>query len=124
MKKKSGKSFGYLFFVIFLILGLWPLTDNNEINIYFLIISFLFLILSILDSFILSFLNIYWIKFGELLGHIIAPIIMLTIFFIIVTPIALILKLFRKDLLNVKLNKSKSYWIDKVRKLESMDKQF
>ena len=72
MEKKTGKSFGYLFFVIFLILGFWPLTSFNEFNIIFLIISLIFLVLAIMDSFILSFLNIYWIKFGEFLGGIIS----------------------------------------------------
>ena len=124
MEKKTGKSFGYLFFVIFLILGFWPLTSFNEFNIIFLIISLIFLVLAITDSFILSFLNIYWIKFGEFLGGIIAPLIMFIIFFVIVTPIALLLKLFKKDLLNIKFNKSKSYWVEKVKKVDSMDKQF
>jgi len=124
MEKKTGKSFGYLFFVIFLILGFWPLTSFNEFNIIFLIISLIFLVLAIMDSFILSFLNIYWIKFGEFLGGIIAPLIMFIIFFVIVTPIALLLKLFKKDLLNIKFNKSKSYWVEKVKKVDSMDKQF
>ena len=124
MEKKTGKSFGYLFFVIFLILGFWPLTSFNEFNIIFLIIKLIFLVLAIMDSFILSFLNIYWIKFGEFLGGIIAPLIMFIIFFVIVTPIALLLKLFKKDLLNIKFNKSKSYWVEKVKKVDSMDKQF
>ena len=124
MKKSSSKSFGYLFFGLFLILSLWPVLNDNSVNFLFLSISAVFLILTILKSKILDFLNNYWIKLGELLGKVIAPIIMFLVFFLIVTPLSLLTKLLKKDLLNMRFNDSKTYWINKIKKIDSMDKQF
>ena len=124
MKKSSSKSFGYLFFGLFLILSLWPVLNDNSINFLFLSISAVFLILTILKSKILDFLNNYWIKLGELLGRVVAPIIMFLVFFVIVTPLSLLTKLLKKDLLNMRFNDSKTYWANKVKKIDSMDKQF
>ena len=124
MKKSSSKSFGYLFFGLFLILSLWPVLNDNSINFLFLSISAVFLILTILKAKILDFLNNYWIKLGELLGKVIAPIIMFLVFFVIVTPLSLLTKLLKKDLLNIRFNDSKTYWTNKVKKIDSMDKQF
>ena len=124
MKKSSSKSFGYLFFSLFLILSLWPVLNDNSVNFLFLSISAVFLILTILKSKILDFLNNYWIKLGELLGRVVAPIIMFLVFFVIVTPLSLLTKLLKKDLLNMRFNDSKTYWANKVKKIDSMDKQF
>ena len=124
-KKSSNKSFGILFFVVFLGLGLWPLTNDNNPNIYLIIISIIFLILGLLNSKLLSPLNSFWIKFGELLGKIIAPMVMAIIYFLILTPISLIVRLFGKDLLGLKFSKQlKTYWIKRKKDLGSMDKQF
>ena len=124
-KKSSNKSFGILFFVVFLGLGLWPLTNDNNPNIYLIIISIIFLILGLLNSKLLSPLNLLWIKFGELLGKIIAPIVMAIIYFFILTPISLIVRLFGKDLLSLKFSKQiKTYWIKRKKDLGSMNKQF
>ena len=124
MKKSSSKSFGYLFFGLFLILSLWPVLNDNSINFLFLSISAVFLILTIFKAKILDFLNNYWIKLGELLGRVVAPIIMFAVFFVIVTPLSLLTKLLKKDLLNIRFNDSKTYWANKVKKIDSMDKQF
>ena len=124
-KKSSNKSFGILFFVVFLGLGIWPLTNDNNPNINLIIISIIFLILGLLNSKLLSPLNSFWIKFGELLGKIIAPVVMAIIYFLILTPISLMVRLFGKDLLGVKFSKQlKTYWIKRKKDLGSMDKQF
>ena len=124
-KKSSNKSFGILFFVVFLGLGIWPLTNDNNPNIYLIIISIIFLILGLLNSKLLSPLNSFWIKFGELLGKIIAPVVMAIIYFLILTPISLMVRLFGKDLLGLKFSKQlKTYWIKRKKDLGSMDKQF
>ena len=124
-KKSSNKSFGILFFVIFLGLGLWPLTNDKNLNIYLIIISIIFLILGLLNSKLLSPLNSLWIKFGELLGKIIAPVVMAIIYFFILTPISLMVRLFGKDLLGLKFSKQlKTYWIKRKKDLGSMNKQF
>ena len=103
--KSSNRSFGLLFFVVFIILGLWPLKNGNDINYYLITISAIFLILGLIDSRFLSPLNKAWIKLGEILGLIIAPIIMAIVYFFFLTPISLIVKVFGKDLLGIKFNK-------------------
>ncbi len=124
MKKSSSKSFGYLFFGIFLALAVWVYVKNQNLNYWLIGTSTIFLVLTLIKSKILDVLNDLWIKFGELLGKIIAPIVMSIVFFLIVTPIGLILKIVKKDLLKLKFNNDKSYWIEKSKTIESMDKQF
>ena len=123
-KISSNKSFGIVFFFIFLIISIWPLLNGNEIRIWSLIISIVFLTLSLVYSKILTPLNKLWFKFGILLGSFISPIIMGLVFFIVVTPTALIMKIFGKDLLNLKKNNEKSYWIKKTPIKSKMKNQF
>ena len=124
-KKSSNRSFGILFFLVFLGFGLWPLTKEMSPNIFLIIISVIFLILGLLNSKLLSPLNNLWIKFGEMLGKIIAPIVMAVVYFLILTPISLLVRLFGKDLIGMKFsNNVKSYWIKRKKDLGSMDKQF
>jgi hypothetical protein len=123
-KKNSNRSFGILFFVVFLTISLWPLLKENDLRIWSFIISILFLILSILNSKILSPIKRVWIRFGELLGQIISPIVLAVVFFIVVTPIGLFMKILRKDLLNIKFTKDKSYWIKRDKDLGPMKNQF
>ena len=124
IKISSNRSFGVVFFIVFLLIALYPLLNNNEIRLWSLIISVLFLILGILNSKILSPLNKIWFKFGLLLGKIISPIIMGIIFFSVVTPIGFIMKLLGKDLINLKFNNQKSYWIEKSGPKSKMKNQF
>jgi len=121
----SNKSFGIVFFVFFLILSFWPLINGNQINYIFLILGVLFLILGLLNSKILTPLNIAWGKIGIYLGIIISPIIMGIIFFLIVTPIGLFMRLIEKDLIRNKKDKSfKTYWIERQKEKSSMKNQF
>ena len=123
--KSSNRSFGLLFFIISLIVGLWPLKNGDNINFYFILISFIFLILGLINSKLLYPLNKLWIKFGEILGIIIAPIVMALVYFIFLTPISLIVRIFGKDLLGLKFLKNKdTYWIKRKKDLGSMKKQF
>ena len=123
--QSSNRSFGILFFIVFLILSLWPLKNGNNLNLYFLITSGIFLILGALNSKLLSPLNKAWIKFGEILGLIIAPIVMGLVYFVILTPVSLIVRLFGKDLLGLKfIKENETYWIKREKSLTSMDKQF
>ena len=111
-KKSSNRSFGILFFVVFLGFGLWPLTKDQPINFILIFISTIFLILGIFNSKILSPFNNLWIKFGELLGRIVAPIVMALVYFVILTPVSLLVRILGKDLLGIKfLKKKNSYWI-------------
>ena len=123
--KSSNKSFGLLFFIVFLIIGLWPLLNDNSPNILFLILAIFFLILGLINSKILTPFNKTWIKFGEVLGSVVAPLVMVAIYFIVLTPLSFLIRIFGKDLLKLKFDKKiNSYWIEKEKKLGSMDKQF
>ena len=120
----SNRSFGILFSIVFAIIAFWPTINGNPLRLWSIPISVIFLVLGLLNSKLLSPLNIVWIKFGELLGRIIAPIVMAIIYFIIVTPIGLFMRLIGKDLLNIKFSKSNTYWIKREKKVGSMKKQF
>ena len=124
MKTSSEKSFGLLFFSFFLIIGLWPLLNASPIKIWSIILSFIILIIVFFKPSLLRTLNKIWIKLGELLGKLIAPIIMALVFFIIVTPISFFVRILGKDLLMLKFSKNNSYWIKRQKNLTTMDKQF
>ena len=124
IKIGSNRSFGIVFFVVFLVIGLWPALSDNELRIWSIVISLIFFILGILNSKILTPLNKVWFKFGILLGNFIAPIVMGIVFFLVVTPTGLLMKLFRKDLINLKKNNEKTYWIEKKEINSSMKNQF
>ena len=121
----SDRSFGIVFFIVFLLIALYPITYSGDIRIWSLIISFIFIILGLLNSIILTPLNNLWFKFGVILGKMISPIIMGIIFFLVVTPIGLIMKVFGKDLLRLKFNKkNNTYWIEKNGPKSKMKNQF
>ena len=124
IKISSNRSFGIVFFIVFLLIALYPLLKGNDLRIWSLVISFIFLILGSINSKILTPLNRLWFKFGLLLGKFISPLIMGIIFFIVVTPIGIIMRLLKKDLLNLKYNKKKTYWIDKSGPKSKMKNQF
>ena len=124
IKISSNRSFGIVFFIVFLLIALYPLLKDNDLRIWSLVISFIFLVLGLIDSKILTPLNRLWFKFGLLLGKFISPLIMGIIFFIVVTPIGIIMRLLKKDLLNLKYNKKETYWIDKSGPKSKMKNQF
>ena len=124
IKVSSNKSFGLVFFIFFLIIAIYPLINSESIRLWALILSLIFLILGLFNSPILSPLNLIWFKFGIFLGKIVSPFIMGVIFFLVVTPTGLIMRLLGKDLLNLKFNDSKSYWIKKKGPKSKMKNQF
>ena len=125
IKIGSNRSFGIVFFIVFLLIALYPLINEENFRLWSLVISLIFLVLGLINSQILTPLNKLWFKFGILLGKIVSPIIMGIIFFLVVTPIGLLMRLFGKDVLNLKLNKKEStYWIEKVGPKSKMKNQF
>ena len=124
VKLSSNRSFGIVFFVVFLFIALYPLSYSGQIIKWSLVISLIFLVLGLINSKILTPVNKIWFKFGIFLGNIISPIIMAIVFFLIVTPIGLIMRVLRKDLLNLKFNTKKSYWIEKKGPKSKMKNQF
>ena len=125
IKISSNRNFGIVFFFVFLIISLWPLTNENSLRVWSIFVAIIFLILGLMNSKLLTPLNILWFKFGKLLGSIVAPIVMGIVFFIVITPIGLFMKIIGKDLLNVKYNnKNKSYWINREKSKGTMKQQF
>ena len=124
VKIGSNRSFGIVFFIVFLLISIYPLINDEGLRIWSLVVSLIFLVLGIINSNILSPLNKLWFKFGILLGKVISPIIMGIIFFLVVTPIGLIMRLIGKDVLNLKYSDYKSYWIKKTGPKSKMKNQF
>ena len=124
IKISSNRSFGIVFFIVFFLIATYPLINDGNVRIWSLIISIVFLILGLLNSKILFPLNKIWFKFGILLGKIISPLVMGFIFFVVVTPIGLLMRMLQKDLLNLKFNNNKSYWIEKKGPKSKMKDQF
>ena len=125
IKVGSVKSFGIVFFLFFVIIALYPILNNHSIRIWSLIVGFIFLFLGIFKSPILKPLNFIWFKFGLFLGKFIAPIVMGIVYFVVVFPTSLLLKLFKKNYLNIKYDRNKSsYWVTIKDKNTSMKDQF
>jgi len=125
IKTSSNRSFGLVFFVVFLIVALWPLKHEEDIRLWSLALSIIFFILGILNSKLLTPLNKLWFKFGIFLGSIVSPIIMGVVYFIVVTPTGVFMRLLGKDLLKTNKEKNAStYWIKREKQHSTMKKQF
>ena len=124
IKIGSNRSFGIVFFVVFLLIAIYPLINDGNLRLWSLIISIIFLLLGLVNSKTLNPLNKIWFKFGIYLGKIISPLVMGIIFFLVVTPIGLIMRLLNKDLLYLKFNNNNSYWIEKSGPKSKMKNQF
>tara|TARA_B100002052_G_scaffold292445_1_gene314038 strand:+ start:1162 stop:1539 length:378 start_codon:yes stop_codon:yes gene_type:complete len=122
--QSSNKTFGILFFVVLLLVGIWPVLNNENPRVFLVILSLLFLILGLLNSKLLTPLNILWIKLGEVLGKFISPIVMFFIYFTILTPLSFLIRITGKDLLKIKYSKKKSYWITRKKDVGPMNRQF
>ena len=120
----SNRSFGIVFFIVFLLISIWPLINEQNIRVWSLVVAIIFLTLGLLNSNILTPLNFVWIKFGEKLGAIIAPLILGLIYFIVVTPIGLFMRLIGKDLLKINFSSSDTYWVKRRKKAGPMNRQF
>ena len=125
IKISSNRSFGLVFFIVFSLIAFYPLINNENIRIWSLLLSLIFLILGLLNSRVLTPLNVIWIKFGILLGRFIAPIVMAAIFYFVVTPIGILMRILNKDLLNLKIDlKKETYWIERTGPKSKMKNQF
>tara|TARA_B100000927_G_C16355259_1_gene425052 strand:- start:467 stop:856 length:390 start_codon:yes stop_codon:yes gene_type:complete len=124
IKIGTNKSFGLVFFVFFFIVSVFPLLNGENIRVWSLIISIIFLILGIMNSKILTPLNQVWFKFGILLGRFVSPVVMGVVFFMVVTPTSLIMKVLQKNLLNLKKGNKKTYWIERSKIKSKMNNQF
>ena len=123
INKKNNITFGILFFIFFLIIGFFPLISVGVIRIWSVVLSLVFLIITIIRPNLFTFLNRSWIQFGIFLGKIISPIVMGLVFFFVVTPIGILVRILKKDVMGLKRG-AFSYWIKREDKLQSMKKQF
>ena len=123
IQSKDNITFGILFFIFFLIVGLYPLKSGGVIRVWSVVFSLVFLIITIIRPNLFTFLNKLWIQFGILLGKIISPIVMGLVFFLVVTPIGMLVRILKKDVMGLKRGAS-SYWINREEKVQSMKKQF
>ena len=123
IKRKDNITFGILFFILFLIIGLYPLKSGGLIRIWSVVLSLVFLITTIIRPNLFTFVNKLWIQFGILLGKIISPIVMGLVFFFVVTPIGILVRIFKKDVMGLKRG-ANTYWINREDKPQSMKKQF
>ena len=123
-KISSNRSFGIVFFIFFLIVSIYPILNAEGIRVWSFILAIFFLILGLINSEILTPLNKLWFKLGIFLGRFIAPIVMGFVFFFVVTPTSLIMKLLQKDILRLKKNNSKTYWINKTACIYKICKPF
>ena len=124
IKLPSNRNFGVVFFIVFLLIGLWPILNGETVRSWSIIISLIFLVLGIVNSRLLTPFKIVWIKLGEILGRVVSPVVMAIIFFVILTQIGIFMRLIGKDLLNLKFTNEKSYWIKRFKGIVSMKKQF
>jgi len=124
IKISSNRSFGLVFFTVFLIISIYPILNSGDLRIWSSIVSLVFLILGIMNSKILTPLNKIWFRFGILLGKIVSPIVMGIVYFVVVFPTSLIMRSLGKDLLRLKKNREKSYWVESTSSKSSMKNQF
>jgi len=123
-KITSNRNFGLVFFVVFLLIGIWPILKQDPLRFWSLVIALIFLVLGLLNSRLLSPINFAWIKFGNLLGKVIAPIVMGIVYFFVVTPVGLFMRLLGKDLLKTKNSTNNTYWKIRKKSIGSMKRQF
>lgn len=121
---ENNKSFGILFFIVFFLIFIWPLKNSEDLRVWSLVIALIFLFLGLINSKLLTPLKTLWIKLGHFLGYIISPLILSIIYFFVVTPTGLLLRLFRKDILRLKKNNKNTYWENKNSNNSSMKNQF
>ena len=125
IKISSNRSFGLVFFIVFLIVALWPLKYEEDIRLWSLVLSIIFFILGIFNSKLLTPLNKLWFKFGIFLGSIVSPIVMGIVYFLVVTPTGVLMRFLGKDLLNTrKAKNTPTYWIKRDKQHSTMKKQF
>ena len=113
INRSTNKNFGIVFFIVFLIIAFYPVFNNKSIYTWSLIISFVFLFLGLKNSVLLTPLNALWFQFGLFLGKFVSPIIMGIVYFFVIFPTFILLKIFKRNYLNIKKEKNiSSYWLE------------
>ena len=124
-KQGSDKGFGYVFSIIFLLIGSYPLLHGEVFKLWFMVLAFVFMMIALLKPSLFKWPNYLWFRFGILLGKVVSPVVMALIFFLVIFPTGLALRLFKKDILGLKIDKNKkTYWVHRDQPMQSMKNQF
>ncbi|HWR52057.1 MAG TPA: SxtJ family membrane protein [Bryobacteraceae bacterium] len=127
-KGPSDRSFGWVFVAFFALVGLWPMIWGRPMRPWALGLSAAIALITILRPGILHPFNRVWMAFGLLLARVTNPIVMALLFYLVFTPMALLLRLAGKDLLRLRREpQAASYWIERTPpgpKPETMAQQF
>lgn len=125
IKQGSNKNFGYVFSFIFFLIGFFPLFFDGSPRLWSICIGLVMISITLLKASLYQTPNYLWFKLGILLGRVVSPIIMVLIFFLIIFPTGLLLRLFRKDVLGLRFDKNKkTYWVHRDEPMQSMKNQF
>ena len=114
IRSSSERTFGFVFTIVFGLVGLWPLWRRGSVRWWSLSVAVLFLVAALVVPRALAPLNRLWTKFGLLLHMVVNPIVMTLLFYTTVTPIGLIMRAMGKDPLRLRLDPdARSYWIER-----------
>ena len=112
VKGSSDRSFGFVFAAVFSVLGLWPLVASREPRLWALGVAGAFLAVALVRPALLAVPNRLWMRFGVLLNRIVSPVVLAIVFYLVVTPMGLAMRLAGKDPLRLKARApGASYWI-------------
>ncbi len=110
----TNSKFGWFFVVVFFLSAIYMYSKGwNTVTLVALVIAILFVVVTILSPQFLAPLNRFWYELGIFLGKIVSPVVLGLIFFILITPVSLVMRLFGRDELKIKKRNVESYWIDR-----------
>ncbi|MGE4218629.1 MAG: SxtJ family membrane protein [Alphaproteobacteria bacterium] len=108
----SDRGFGIVFAVVFTIVGLWPLTGDRDPRWWSVALAAAFLLAALLRPGVLAPLNRLWTRFGLLLHKIVNPLVMGLMFFVVITPMGIVMRMAGKDPMRLRRDGAAStYWI-------------
>jgi hypothetical protein len=112
VKASSNRAFGWVFVIVFLIVALGPLVFGGALRWWSLIVSGVVAVITVAAPALLTIPNRLWLRFGLLLHRVISPIALAIMFYIVVTPMGLLMRAFAKDALRLRRDAAaESYWI-------------
>src|SRR5882672_12350809 len=112
VKASSNRAFGSVFAVVFLIVAVWPIFSGEMVRWWSLFIAAGFVLVTVAAPKLLALPNRLWLRFGLLLNRIISPVVLAFLFYVVMTPMGALMRVFGKDNLRLQCDDSDtSYWI-------------
>ena len=112
VKASSNRAFGWVFTAVFLIVAVWPLASGGALRWWALVVAGLLMLITLAAPALLTVPNRLWMRFGELLHRVVSPVVLAFLFYVVVTPMGLMMRAFGKDPLRLRRAASQaSYWI-------------